>query len=406
MRTQAARKMRLAVTGLLWICSCVGPIEEIRETPAPEIAGKSGLTRVHLWATPKFSDDLVYAGLAEAVQQSLYYHQRRDPEQALSYGGDIYRVREIKAHLERVLALLRETPEANDRAEALGQISRVYRGGGSHKDVLFTGYYEPALEGSRVPGMEYTVPLYRVPMDLVTADLGRFRSDLKGVQIVGRYEQGALVPYFTRHEIDRLGFLAGKGYEIVWLKDPVEAFFLHIQGSGRILLPDGSSLRVHYASSNGRPFRSIGDFLIQSGKVQPQEVSMQSLKAYIKAHPSERDLILDHNERYVFFEKVQGGVVGSLSVPLTAGRSIATDQALYPPGSLAFIETEVPVFGEDRRLKGWKSVKRFVLNQDTGAAIRGAGRVDLFWGSGEEAGAEAGSMKKSGRLYFLAPKQE
>ena len=406
MGIQVACRMRWALVGLVWICSCIGPMEGIQETPAPKAAGKSALTRVHRWTTPEFTDDLSYAGLADAVQQSLSYYQRLDPEQTLRYGDDVYRVREVKAFLDRVLAILGGPSAGNDRAEALAKISRVYRGGGNRKEVLFTGYYEPALEGSRLPGIEYTVPLYRVPMDLVNVDLGRFRSDLQGSRIVGRYQQGSLVPYFSRHEIDRLGFLAGKGYEIAWLKDPVEAFFLHIQGSGRILLPDGSSIRVHYAASNGRPYRSIGEFLIQSGKVPPQEVAMQSLKAYLKAHPSERDPILDQNERYVFFEKVQEGTLGSLSVPLTAGRSLATDPALYPPGSIAFVETEVPVLGEDQRVTGWKSVKRFVLNQDTGGAIRGAGRADLFWGSGEQAGAEAGCMKKSGRLYFLAPKQE
>ncbi|MEW6443035.1 MAG: MltA domain-containing protein [bacterium] len=372
-----------------------------------EEARHETLSRTRWWNAPDVSDDLSCEGLAEAIRQSLAYYGKRSPGESLRFGKDVYTVEEMTGFLERLLAVLAQPgAAAGGPAQALAGISRTYRAGVGGKKIVFTGYYEPVLEGSLAPDPAYPVPLYRVPADMVQVDLGLFRSDLQGMRIVGRYEQGVLVPYHSRHEIDRLGRLAGKGGELIWLKDPVEAFFLHIQGSGRIVLPDGASVRVHYAGSNGRPYRSIGEFLLGAGKMQAGDLSSPALKAYLRSCPEERDLILDQNERYVFFEKAAVGPLGSLSVPLTAGRSVATDSALYPKGALALIETDLPVLDGDGRTRSWKRVRRLVLNQDTGAAIRGPARVDLFWGSGEQAGLEAGCMKRPGRLYFLAPKRE
>jgi membrane-bound lytic murein transglycosylase A len=215
-----------------------------------------------------------------------------------------------------------------------------------------------------------------------------------------------LVPYYSRQEIDRLGLLEGRSLEIAWVADPVEAFFLHIQGSGKILLPDGGYLRVHYAVSNGRPYRSVGRLLVDTGRISRGQASASSIMDYLKAHPEGRDPLMDYNERYVFFEETKEGPLGNLNILLTPGRSLATDQRLYPPGVLAYVETEVPVVDSNGRFVEWRSMGRFMVNQDTGAAILGPNRADIYWGSGESAGRQAGFMHSQGRLYFLAPLEQ
>ena len=355
-----------------------------------------------LWEMPDFSDDLTDTGLKEAIQQSLVYYSRVGEEKALRFGDEVYKVKDIQHALQQFVVLISTTPPGKDRKKAIRELFRVYRAGGTKK-VLFTGYYEPVLRGSRVRNAENQVPLYGVPSDLVVVELGLFRSDLKGITIVGRYDHGRLVPYYTRHEIDRLGLLEDRGLDIAWVADPVEAFFLHIQGSGRILLPDGRYMAVHYAGSNGRPYRSIGKLLIETNEIPKGKGSLAGIVEYLHKHPDGRDAILDYNERYVFFQETEGGPAGNLNVLLTSGRSLATDQQLYPPGALVYIETEVPRVDASGRLLEWESIGRFMLNQDVGGAIRGPNRADIYWGSGEDAGAQAGSMYREGQLYFLAP---
>jgi membrane-bound lytic murein transglycosylase A len=193
--------------------------------------------------------------------------------------------------------------------------------------------------------------------------------------------------------------------EIAWVENPIDVFFLHIQGSGLIRLPDGRQLTVGYAAQNGWPYRSIGRLLIDNGKIPKEEMSMQSLRRYLSENPRERDEIFAYNESYVFFRVLESGPLGSLEVPVTAGRSIATDARLFPKGALAWIQTEVPVIDSTGRLTGWRPIARFVLNQDTGGAIRGLQRADLYFGAGQEPAGLAGYMNRPGRIFFLRLKQ-
>jgi membrane-bound lytic murein transglycosylase A len=188
------------------------------------------------------------------------------------------------------------------------------------------------------------------------------------------------------------------------VKDPVDLFFLHVQGSGIIHFPDGTQLSVGYTAQNGLPYRSIGRFLIDNGKLSREEMSMQRLRRYLTEHPDERDEILAYNESYVFFQVLRDGPLGSLGVPVTAGRTVATDWRLFPKGALALIQTQIPIIDEAGRLKSWRPVTRFVLNQDTGGAIRGPQRGDLYFGTGDQAGGLAGYMNSSGRMFFLRAK--
>ena len=272
------------------------------------------------------------------------------------------------------------------------------------RSVLITGYYQPVIEGSLAPTAEYKYPIYGIPGDLMVID-AETSSSVSGMsKKSGRLKGDEFVPYYSRAEIDLQGALRGRGHEIAWGKDPVDIFFMHIQGSGILQLPDGKRMQVGYAAQNGRPYRSIGRLLIDTGKIPQQEMSMQRLRRYLAENPSERDDIMAYNESYVFFRVLRGGPVGNLDVPVTMGRSIATDLRLYPKGALAFVYSERPVLDGRGDLIGWTPFVRFVLNQDAGGAIRGRQRVDLYFGAGDRAGAEAGYMNSRGKLYFLALK--
>jgi membrane-bound lytic murein transglycosylase A len=277
---------------------------------------------------------------------------------------------------------------------------------GSSDAILLTGYFEPIFEGSLEPGGEYFHPLYTRPPDLVEAAAETMPAEAPSKKRVFRIEDGREIPYYSRGEIDTDGVLQGKDLELVWLKDPWERFVLHIQGSGQIRLPDGSTLRVGYAASNGRPYRPIGRYLIDQGFLEEKNISIERIREFIQNNPGRAEEIFQYNERYVFFRFLHDseGPQGALGVPLTPGRSIATDLTIFPPGALAYLVSRQPDLDESGRVLAWKPLRRFVLNQDTGAAIKGPGRVDLFFGSGGRAGTAAGEMKEEGKIYFLLAK--
>jgi len=260
---------------------------------------------------------------------------------------------------------------------------------------LVTGYYEAEINGALFPGGPYRWPIYGLPRDLVIADLGRFAPDLSGRRIVGRVEGGRLVPYHERGAIEA-GALDGQNAEMLWADDPVDVFFLHVQGSGKVRLPDGSQRRIGFAASNGRDFTAIGRALIAEGKVPRDQASMQGIRDWLRRHPDEAAAIMRRNARYIFFRWIDGdGPIGAQGVALTAGRSLAVDPHFVPYGAPVFLDTTWP--GTDRPLR------RLMVAQDTGAAIKGPLRADFFWGSGETALEQAGRMKQAGRFYMLLP---
>ncbi len=262
---------------------------------------------------------------------------------------------------------------------------------------LITGYYEPELRGALQRGGRYTVPLYRRPPDLVAVDLGRFDDELKGKRIAGRVVAGRLEPYHDRAGIDR-GVLRGRDLELVWVDSAADAFFLHIQGSGRVRLRDGTIVRVGYAGTNGHPYSSIGRELIDRGEVPREEMSMQAIRKWLAARPTEGAKLMRTNRSYVFFRELEGpGPLGALGAPLTPGRSIAIDRRRFPLGMPVWLDTVLP--GD-----GAPPLRRLMIAQDTGGAIRGSVRADIFWGPGSEAAARAGAMQSPGRYWFLRPR--
>ncbi len=272
------------------------------------------------------------------------------------------------------------------------------REGTTHDDGLFTGYYEAVIRADRRPSARYPVPVLGPPDALVTVDLGAFRDDLKGRRIAGRLDGGRLVPHATRAEI-AAGALDGRNLAFLWADDPVDLFFLHVQGSGRALLADGTTVRVGYAATNGHPYRSIGRVLIDRGEISGDAMSMQALRGWIAAHPVDGLELLNENPSYVFLaERAGPGPVGAQGVALTPGRSLAVDDAFLPYGVPLWLDVRHP-------RPGAAPLRRLVMAQDTGGAIRGAVRGDLFWGHGPEAERMAGTMKETGRYWLLLPRR-
>jgi membrane-bound lytic murein transglycosylase A len=273
---------------------------------------------------------------------------------------------------------------------------------GGNPDGLITGYYEPMLDGSTTPSARFNVPLHARPADLVTVDLGAFAEDLQGRRVAGRVEDGKLVLYPDRAAIDE-GALASQQLELLWVDDPIEKFFLQIQGSGRVRLPDGSVQRVGYAEQNGRLYRAIGRDLVAAGELGKDEVSLQTIRAWMEAHPDKARALMWKNPSYVFFRRLPDlpedqGAPGALGVPLTAGHSLAVDRSVWPLGAPMWLDTSLP------REVGGAPLQTIAVAQDTGGAIKGAVRADLFLGVGPTAERIAGPMKSKGRLWILLPK--
>jgi len=265
----------------------------------------------------------------------------------------------------------------------------------------FTGYYEASLKGSKTPSDKYSTPLYKRPEELVMVSLGRFREELKGHRIAGKVVGGELVPFADRKAIDA-GALDGRDLEIVWVDSAVDAFFLHIQGSGRIELEDGSAMRVGYAGQNGHPYLAIGRTLIENGEVAREDMSMQTIRDWLEANPDKAQGLMQENASYIFFRELEtGGPIGAQGVELTAGRSLAVDRKWLPLGVPIWLQTDVA----DGPEMPAKPFNRLMMAQDTGGAIRGPVRGDVFWGYGKIAYARAGAMKNTGRYWILLPKE-
>jgi membrane-bound lytic murein transglycosylase A len=263
---------------------------------------------------------------------------------------------------------------------------------------MFTGYYEPEVKGALTPGNGFAVPLLARPPDLVQRAASG--NEPGAAPVVGRLAGGKMVPYWTRSEIEA-GAMGGAARPLLWLRNPADLFFLQIQGAGRVRLLDGSVVRVAYDGKNGRAYTPIGGVLVAQNAMAPADVSMQSIKAWLVAHPTEAKPVMDRNEDYVFFrilntEDAALGPPGALGVDLTAGRSVAVDPHYLPLAAPLFIDTNDPLSGAP-----WQHL---VLAQDSGTDIKGAARADIFFGFGVLAEQEAGRMHKEGAVYLLLPR--
>jgi len=371
-------------------------------------AESSVLEKLPVSEYPEFVDDTNYVNLSDSIQQSLAYLKNRPKDMKFKFGLDVYETSHMVDSLVKFLEFTEKRPSADELKRYLDENYYVYKSTGINGsgEVLFTGYYEPFLEGSLIKSETYKYPVYGTPPDLVSIDLSLFSPKYEGEKLTGRYTGQTVVPYYERKEIETGRMLEGKAPVIVWVKDAVDLFFLQIQGSGKILLDNGEIINIHYHAKNGHPYKAIGNLLIQKKVIPPSEISLQRIRAYLNSNPEDVQDILNYNPSYVFFKTEKEGPFGYLEVRLTPERSIALDRRIFPLAGLVYIDTVKPVIDTNGNIQEWLNNKKFVLNQDTGGAIIGSGRADIFWGNGKHAEIAAGNMKHRGSLYFLILKPD
>jgi membrane-bound lytic murein transglycosylase A len=345
------------------------------------------LTKVGFGDLPGWSDGDPRSALSAFRRSCAVLANEPDPEPMGLYAGRVADWRAACASADKA-----------DPAQARAFFEQWFVpfaiGAGQVRDGRFTGYYEPQIRGSRMHSGAYRTPVYGRPDDLVTADLGTFRPSLAGEHIAGRLEGGKLVPYASRAEIDAQGLKNAR--ILFYTDDPIALFFLHIQGSGRVMFNDGSTARVNYAAQNGQPYTAIGKTLISRGL--PREgMSLQVIRAWLKAHPGEARAVMESDASYVFFQEEPVGnpalgAKGAEGVPLTPHASLAVDRRLHALG--------VPIYVDGDP----KALRTLFVAQDIGGAIRGVVRGDVYFGFGSEAEDHAGTMDQTGRMYVLLPK--
>ncbi len=361
---------------------------------------KSPINKLTREAFPQFTDDLHLEHLLTGAVRHLHYLNTLSDNSSFTIGDDSYSVSWLRESMDSFIDILKQDPDTDELARIVAENFSIYQAAGRKDfpkgEMLITGYYEPFLKGSLTPDPPYIYPLYSPPASLVQT-----KKNLGGKQVFKRKnEHNQLVPYWTRAEIEENNYAAGN--ELVFLDSPVDAFILHIQGSGKIQLQDGTVRSIHYAASNGLEYFSIGKLLVDQKKMTIAEVSIPTIRHYLREHPEEQKAILNHNIKYIFFNWApDGDPSGSLGEPLVAGRSIAVDPDVLPQTTPAFLISRKPVLDKTGAITSWVPMMRFVFPQDTGSAIKGSGRADLYWGSSNYAKTAAGSMKEKGTLYFL-----
>lgn len=392
--------IRLLILSLIFFAACTREPLKRRENALRQA-----------WSTPHLTDDLALLPLLDALKREASGFRAKGGE--VTFGPTRVKAEDYAFALEGLVAAVEAQPQWETfftEAEVRFDFFLPY-GARRYGDVVLTSYYEPLIHGARRPTSTFTEPLLSTPPDLVEVafsrnderfnDLGQIRGRLTKEKTPRGTPQ--LVPFYTRDEIFR-GALKNRRLEICWV-DPIDAFFLHIQGSGTVMLDDGSELRVGYADQNGHPYSAIGKYLRATRPLD--QINQASLELHLRALPPvQAQQLMNRNPSYIFFNRRSGAALTANNSPAVSGRTIATDARYFPKGALAFLQFEKPVFSSPNGVDpdSWAKVGRFVLDQDTGGAIRGGGRVDLFWGTGDGAKQSAGVIKQNATLYYLVPK--
>lgn len=377
------------VCNICTVCSAPTTLPLIAEpvTPPPLEAARGRLERAQWDALPRFNTDNPTDALGAFLQSCAILKAKTEWQDACGRALSLSSLQPANSKPDTIIQFFRESFDP----------FRVVNADESETGLV-TGYYEPLVHGSRVRTAVYKYPVYASPQDLITIDLSDVYPDLKFRRLRGRLVGNKLVPYLERSEI-AADSSPLKGLEIAYVDNAVELFFLEIQGSGQIQLPDGSRLRVGYANQNGHPFRSLAGLLIRRGEIKAERASMQGIKEWARRHPARVQQFMNANPSFVFFKELPGdlsGPIGTLGVPLTAERSIAIDPRVIPLGVPVYLSTTFPGTRQE--------LNRLMVAQDTGGAINGAVRADFYWGFGDDAGAQAGRMKQQGRMWVLLPK--
>jgi membrane-bound lytic murein transglycosylase A len=349
-------------------------------------------------------------GLVKAAKRTLAYLEKA-PAFRFKLADREYGSAVLADSAREIIRLNELSRSATDFALAVRENFEAFQsngldGGGR---VVFSSYYQPVLQASLKKAPGYSYPLYRKPPDMIEADLGAFDKKYEGQSLIGRVsKEKKFVPYFSRDQINSHGAFAGKGYEVAWLKDKFEVLDIHIQGSGILRLPTGKEVMARFAGTNALPYNSAAMLLIKMGAFSKEEISHDKVRAYFKAHPESVDTVLSSNPRFTFFEIVplpkDGEPFGTANQSLVPARSIAFDMSVLPLGALVFFETSTPQADKDGRLLAIAPNSRFAFVLDTGGAIKGPGRVDIYAGHGEMATTTARNTWNDGKLWVLIKK--
>ena len=326
--------------------------------------------------------------LTAPIESSIEWTRRESSKRHFPIAG-ITHDRALRS-LERFQELLLSSTGHNEFQAAVAREFEFYKSAGwdgQGGGVLFTGYYTPILQGRTERSSEFRYPLYALPPDLVKGPAGEIR---------GQQTDAGVRPYPTRRAIEASGMLAGRGLELVWLQDPLDAYIAHVNGSAFVELPDGSLLRLGYAGKNGREYSSLGQALVLDGRLEADAVSMTSIREWMKENPELAQAYMGRNDSYVFFTPIDGNPRGSLNLEVTAERTLATDKSLFPRGALVYVDTTLP-----SSLGRQAPYRELMLDQDTGGAIRTAGRADIYLGIGDEAELRAGSTRSPGQMVYM-----
>ena len=362
------------------------------------------IEQVPIEQLPAFEDLNDKKSLQKAVSASLEYLEKRKDEEQIPWGNESITVGTLKKTLKALSRLLDQNFNQEDLQGEIHRLFMVYRITGDEKGkgpagpFLVTGYFQPELAASLKADEEFCYPIYETPPDLIRIALNDFDSSLPCETLYGRVSGQSLIPYYTRADIDN-GRKLKHARVLAWLQSPLDGLMLHIQGSGVLQFQDKSRRYIHYASSNGHPYHSIGRWLIDKGLLRMDQADWPGIRAWAQENPKEFRKVFAANPRYIFFKWEKEGPIGKLGEVLTPMRSVALDHKIYPPGALCFLRVPMPV----NRMAdaGVRIFQGFVCNQDTGSAIKGPYRLDLYCGEGDEAGYLAGRLKAPGSLYLL-----
>lgn len=400
MKSVAHGCLLIAILALVVCPACKKPEEPIHQVPEPKPdythqlpPGEKALRKIDPSRYPDFSAGFVNRpGLEESIRNSIAYLGKPSSRQFFPY-LDITHERAM-ASCRALLDVLHQAKSPEELDALIRQRFEVYQSVGwdDRGTVLYTGYYRPIFDARLKPDSQFRYPLYKAPSNLV--------KNKDGNTIGMKTAAGNVIPCWTRGEIEQTRPL--KGQEICWLKDRFEAYIVTVQGSGKLRMADGSYFEIGYAANNGFEYTSVGQALVRDGAIPAEQLSLQGLIAYFRAHPEQMDKYLRMNQRYVFFTQRSGGPYGSLNEPVTPYRSIATDKSIYPRACPAFVVTQLPIrLGEEIRSQPYSG---FAMDQDTGGAIRAAGRCDIFMGTDDDKGSVgelAGRTLNEGQLYYV-----
>ncbi len=373
--------------------------------PVPQETSASPADKAPPLSTPlnlpaNVLDDMDWKSLERVIQNQLAVMEAKEKYDPVTLEGLNLTIGDLKNTLNAFQNLLKQDLEPDEFNRRVRADFRFYKAGqGADKKFLFTGYYTPVIPASPVRTEEYVYPIYRLPDD---------SPELNFIHLApsdnAKNKPRPNWRNYTREQIDRHQVLKSQHLEIAWLKDDLERFFLHIQGSAMLKFPDGKLQSVGYVGANNYGYQGIGKLMVKDGLLGKGERSMQGIKKYLRSHPEVIPKYLYQNKRYIFFSYNDRGPLGSGGGTLVGGRSLATDKSIYPAGGLALIFVRKPVLNQDDKIIAWKRTFRFVVDQDTGSDIRGPGRADLFFGIGQRPGIMAGGFKEWGEVYYLIKK--